>query len=376
MPRAMALLTRFVSTRPRHVYTQERSLEWLADVHGDSHATSEGLDAAGRDRFTARVRNALERCACKPDKISQRGLSVSGIDASDVDGKDLYNLREQPRGKGSKERSRVFARIIDAYFEETYANEALPPDDIIHVTCTGYVSPNGAQKLVGKRDWGTRVTNAYQMGCFAALPALRIASGFLANAATRVDLVHTELCSLHLDPTDHSLEQLVVQSLFADGLIRYSMVPEATSGLRVIALHERVLPDSADAMTWIVSDAGMQMTLARDVPARIASVLRGFMVELFAKANRGVHDLKGSLFAIHPGGPKIIDGVRDVLELTDAQVQTSRDVLFDHGNMSSATLPHIWMRMLDDARIPAGTLIPSLAFGPGLTVCGALLEKR
>jgi predicted naringenin-chalcone synthase len=51
-------------------------------------------------------------------------------------------------------------------------------------------------------------------------------------------------------------------------------------------------------------------------------------------------------------------------------------VLFDHGNMSSATLPHIWQRLIDDPAVPRGTPIPSLAFGPGLTMCGALLEKR
>jgi predicted naringenin-chalcone synthase len=240
------------------------------------------------------------------------------------------------------------------------------------------VSPNGAQKLVAQRGWGaaTRVTNAYQMGCYASLPALRIASGFIATGARRVDIAHTELCSLHLDPSDHRVEQLVVQSLFGDGLIRYCMVPDrGTRGLRVLALHERVLPDSADAMSWMVSDAGMQMTLARDVPDRIARALRAFLVELLGKAEREARDLTGSVFAVHPGGPRIIDGVRDVLELAEAQVAASRGVLFDHGNMSSATLPHIWMRILDDRDVPAGTLIPSLAFGPGLTVCGGLLEK-
>ena len=66
------------------------------------------------------------------------------------------------------------------------------------------------------------MTHAYHMGCYAAMPALRIAAGFVATGSRRVDSSHTELCSLHLDPTDHRLEQLVVQSLFADGLIRYS----------------------------------------------------------------------------------------------------------------------------------------------------------
>jgi predicted naringenin-chalcone synthase len=167
-----------------------------------------------------------------------------------------------------------------------------------------------------------------------------------------------------------------VQSLFADGLIRYCVVPDqGTRGLRLLALHERVLRDSAEAMTWMVSDAGMQMTLARDVPDRVASAVRGFVAELLAKANRDVRHLRDAVVAVHPGGPKIIDRVREVLELADSQVAASRGVLLDHGNMSSATLPHIWMRILDDPRVPAGTLVPSLAFGPGLTICGGLFEK-
>jgi len=44
--------------------------------------------------------------------------------------------------------------------------------------------------------------------------------------------------------------------------------------------------------------------------------------------------------------------------------------------MLSATLPHVWMRLLDDPSIPAGMLIPSTAVGPTLTLWGALLEKR
>ena len=370
------LLTRFVATPPRFRVAQAQSLEWLATAHAESEAAANRLDAYGRDRFLVRMRRAIARVACGPDRIGWRGQSVSELDAFDFDRNALYDLRHHPRGKGSRVRTELFARIVDEYFTETYADEPVAPDDIVHVTCTGYVAPNGAQKLVARRGWGTtRVTAAYQMGCYAALPALRIASGFLATGSQRIDIAHTELCSLHLDPSDHSLEQLVVQSLFADGFVRYCMVrDQGTRGLRVLALHERVLPDSADAMSWIVGDHGMKMSLARDVPDRVAGALRGFVTELLAKGNREVRHLKGSLVAVHPGGPKIIDRVRDVLELADTQVAASRRVLFEHGNMSSATLPHIWMRILDDDT-PAGTLIPSLAFGPGLTVCGALLEK-
>ncbi len=105
--------------------------------------------------------------------------------------------------------------------------------------------------------------------------------------------------------------------------------------------------------------------------------MRPLVGALFAKGGLDLAaDLRRTVFAVHPGGPKIIDQVRDVLELSDAQVQSSRDVLYEHGNMSSATLPHVWARLLEAADVRSGTPIFSLAFGPGLTVSGGLFRKR
>ena len=376
------LLTRFTATRPKHEITQAHSLAWLAAAHAASEATIHQLDDDARRRFETRIARVLERCACPPERISRRGVSVADARTTAWDTNAIYDLTLHPHGRGSGARTQRFSEVVDSYFADAYVDELSAPDDLIHVTCTGYVSPSGAQQLVARRGWGayTRVSHAYQMGCYAAVPAVRMAAAYLAMEAPspwRVDIVHTELCSLHLDPSDHRIEQLVVQSLFADGLIRYSMIADDGSpGLRLRALHEQLLPDSAQAMSWMVSDCGMQMTLARDVPERIAGALRGFVLELFRRAGLDAGRMKGCVWAVHPGGPKIIDRVRDVLELDEAQVAASRQVLFDYGNMSSATLPHIWMRLVEDGGVPRGTLIPSLAFGPGLTVCGALFEKR
>jgi predicted naringenin-chalcone synthase len=147
--------------------------------------------------------------------------------------------------------------------------------------------------------------------------------------------------------------------------------------MHVLATDEAILPESSGSMRWVLGDHGMHMSLARDVPERIAGPLRAFVAGLYERAGLSIsRTLSETTFAIHPGGPKIIDHVAGVLELAAAQVQTSRDVLHDHGNMSSATLPHVWMRILADAAIPPGTLVASLAFGPGLTVCGGLFRKQ
>jgi predicted naringenin-chalcone synthase len=382
----MLLLTHFSPRRPAHEIAQTQALEWLSEIHAGSEAQAHALSASERAEFAARFSKLLQRVACGPDKIGKRGHVSADLGAKS--GLGLYDVSRHRRGQGSAERSRIFAEIVDTYFDQEFASEERAPSELVHVTCTGYVAPSGAQRLVAKKNWGaqTHVTHAYHMGCYAAFPAIRIAAGQLALPASlraaagelRVDIVHTELCTLHLDPSDHSAEQCVVQSLFADGFIRYSLCEsKAGPGLELLALSEQILPDSAASMGWSVGDFGMHMTLTRDVPERIAGALRPFVTRLFAKAGLDLAaTLRSAVVAVHPGGPKIIDRVREVLEVSAAQVQASRDVLFECGNMSSATLPHVWHRILLDESVRPGTVVLSLAFGPGLSVCGGLFKKR
>ena len=387
MPSVLTL-TGFSLHRPCYRVEQERALEWLSEIHASAQATLAGLSASERDIFAGRYRRLIERCACGPNKIGARGHVTNDLRSFDFSDSELYDVTQHPRGRGMTARTQLFSQLVDAYFEQEYANEQAPPSELIHVTCTGYVAPSGAQRLVASKGWGssTQVTHAYHMGCYAAFPAIRAAAGHLSVPAAfapsdvprRADIVHTELCSLHLDPSDHSAEQCVVQSLFADGFVRYSLQADGVqSGLEILALSEDILPNSAESMGWRTSDFGLHMTLARDVPERVASALRPIVSKLFGKAGLSpAVDFRRTVFAIHPGGPKIIDGVRDVLELSEAQIQASRDVLYDYGNMSSATLPHVWARLLEAEDVRSGTPILSLAFGPGLTVSGGLFRKR
>jgi predicted naringenin-chalcone synthase len=213
------------------------------------------------------------------------------------------------------------------------------------------------------------------------MPAIRMAAGFVERGKARVDIVHTELCTLHMDPSQHLPEQLVVQTLFADGLIRYSVSRAAEGGaipkgLELIATREEIVPGTGDAMTWMVSDFGMQMTLSRKVPDHIRAGLGPFLDSLAASAELTTAELfEQALFAIHPGGPRIIDEIAEHLGLRPEQVQASNAILSNYGNMSSATLPHVWKAVLEDETVPPGTMIVSLAFGPGLTIAGALLRK-
>uniref|UniRef100_UPI0027D9BC7F 3-oxoacyl-[acyl-carrier-protein] synthase III C-terminal domain-containing protein n=1 Tax=Actinotalea fermentans TaxID=43671 RepID=UPI0027D9BC7F len=76
---------------------------------------------------------------------------------------------------------------------------------------------------------------------------------------------------------------------------------------------------------------------------------------------------------VHAGGPRIVDAVRDALDLDEAAVAPTRDVLARTGNLSSASVLHVLARAMDRPPEP-GTWGVALAFGPGVGAELALLR--
>jgi predicted naringenin-chalcone synthase len=91
------------------------------------------------------------------------------------------------------------------------------------------------------------------------------------------------------------------------------------------------------------------------------------------KPNLNTDDTKRAGFAIQSGRPKIIDSEQEALELDDLQVVHTQGVLRERGNMPSATLPYVWAQTVND-KLPIGTTITNYAFGPGLTLFGAVFQ--
>lgn len=361
-------ITDFHSIRPKYEKTQEDALSWIAAAHCQSEINSD-------EGFIAMLKDRLNKVACKPGIINARGHELPDFLNQNWHEMQVYSLNENPKGASLEVRQRVHQKIVDDLFCRFYQDVSLPPENILHVTCTGYASPSGAQKLISKRGWEqqTEATHLYHMGCYAAIAALRVADA-MCSKSIKTDIVHTELCTLHHHPELHDASQLVVQSLFADGFIKYAITKQPQgSHFRLLGAYEEIIPNSIDLMQWQLSDTGFQFHLSKEIPIAIAKHLNAFINRLCARTNTAESRIKDALFAVHPGGPKILDYVQKWLSLENEQLADSREILKNYGNMSSATLPHIWQRMLD--RQENANLVISLAFGPGLTLAGAIFER-
>jgi alkylresorcinol/alkylpyrone synthase len=118
------------------------------------------------------------------------------------------------------------------------------------------------------------------------------------------------------------------------------------------------------------------MTLSKRVPVFIRKNIKSFLTVLCDKVDINLEEEKENMhFAIHPGGPKIIDYVVAAVGISKDQARWSYDVLNRLGNMSSATVPHIFSEIINDPTIVPGTKVVAMAFGPGLTATGLLVEK-
>ena len=331
-------LTDFVIERPPFIVSQEEFFKLLTKIH-------------------PAAKENIARVCCKEDKISKRYTSIPSFE----------NLGD------FGDRAQFFQKFCEQVFDTFYPPNSLAPNDLIHVTCTGYRSPSAAQVLVSKQGWTgkTTVTHAYHMGCLAALSAIRIGRGFVSLGQKEVDIVHTELCTLHFHPSLNSDEQLVALSLFGDGLIKYTLRPKAKGpAFRILAQYEEMIAETEEVMKWECESWGLKMTLSKEIPKLIYKSIAPFVHRLV-----GEHSFENTYFAIHPGGPKIVELIGRKLKLSKEQLSATEKILYNCGNMSSATLPHIWEEILHNANYPYGSLIVGIAFGPGLTMSGILLEK-
>jgi predicted naringenin-chalcone synthase len=260
--------------------------------------------------------------------------------------------------------------LAEAAARRALEDASTPVDAITHlvtVSCTGFFSPGLDAALIDALGMLPTVhrTHVGFMGCHGALNGLRVAASQAGEAESRVLLCAVELCSLHFAYGWNS-EMVVANTLFADGAAAVVGTPVkngATSGWSVQAQGTFLMPKSGDAMTWRIGDHGFRMTLSAEVPQLIRTHLGGWLGDWLKCQGLRVDEV-GS-WAVHPGGPRILDAVEDALALENGMLDVSRDVLRGHGNMSSPTVLFVLERLRKE-----GAALPcvALAFGPGLVV--------
>lgn len=317
-----------------------------------------------RDR---RSRLLFERMAAR-SQIRQRWSCLAparpGSSAA-VDAGGFYTVGRFP---STGERMARYEREAPALAAQAVARLGLGAaarrvSHLIVTSCTGFSAPGIDLELVRRcgLDPSVERTMIGFMGCYAAIPALKLARHIVrSDPAARVLVICVELCTLHLQETE-DLERLLGFLLFGDGASA-ALVSAEPTGLALDGFNAVLMQQAADQITWTIGDVGFDMVLSGQVPGTISDALRAGSARVLPNISAAAIDM----WAVHPGGRTVLDAVEGALALEASALAASRAVLRDYGNMSSPTVMFVLEALLR-AKAPAGARGCAMAFGPGLT---------
>jgi predicted naringenin-chalcone synthase len=243
---------------------------------------------------------------------------------------------------------------------------------VVTVSCTGFAAPGIDTRVIEALGLSpsTQRTHVGFMGCHGALNGLKVADSLVhADPDAVVIVCAVELCSLHF-AYGWNPETMVPNALFADGAsaVVGRAAEEGAAPWSVASFATLLIPATSEDMSWRIGDHGFRMTLSARVPDIVREALGGWLRSWLAESDLAVDDVAS--WAVHPGGPRILDAVEAAAGLGKERTRVSRGILADYGNMSSATVLFTLDRLRsEDAPRPC----VALALGPGLVAEAALI---
>ena len=280
--------------------------------------------------------------------IERRNLAVKKVD-------DVFGL-------GAQALNHMFEReapeLAAAAVSRALAQAGLSAGDVDALflcTCTGYLCP-GVTSHVAER-MGMRpdvyLLDLVGLGCGAAIPLLRAADGHvLANPDAVVVTVAVEVCSAAFH-ADDDVGVLISMCLFGDGAAaavwRGYPGPDGWQAGGFTTIHH---PHEREKIRFVNDGGRLKNQLHRAVPELAARAVACLYQKCGGKPDQVL---------AHSGGRDVIEAIEAVLP---HELEETRAVLRDHGNMSSPSVLFALERRLA-ARREDDRLLWLTGFGAG-----------
>ncbi|OBK20846.1 polyketide synthase [Mycobacterium asiaticum] len=252
---------------------------------------------------------------------------------------------------------------------------------LVFVTSTGFIAPGVDVAIVKELGLPRSVSRVVVnfMGCAAAMNAVRAAATYVrAHPSMKALVVCIELCSVNAVFAD-DINDVVIHSLFGDGcgamVIGASQVqqPLPAGSVVIRSSFTRLLDDAEDGIVLGVNHNGITCELSENLPDYIYRGVEPVIAEMLHDNGLTKSDI--DLWAVHPGGPKIIEQSVRSLGIPSERASHSWEVLARFGNMLSVSLIFVLEMMVRQAEstkaISTGV---AFAFAPGVTVEGILFD--
>ncbi|MFG1806780.1 type III polyketide synthase [Streptomyces sp. NPDC049040] len=286
--------------------------------------------------------------------------------------------------RGFGEANDCFIEVAQELGEEAIggalAAAGVRPDEVdlvIFTSVTGIAAPSIEARIAARLGLRPDVKRlpVFGLGCVAGAAGLARLHDYLESRPQGVAvLLSVELCSLTLQRDDTSAAGVVAGSLFGDGAAAVVAVgrDRAATGPEVVATRSRLYPGTERLLGWDIGDDGFRIVLGSDLPDLVMRHLGPEVRDFLADHDIKPRDVAG--WVCHPGGPKVLEAVRETLGLPARALETAWRSLAEVGNLSSASVLHILGDVLAGDRPLPGSPGLLMAMGPGF--CSELVLLR
>lgn len=248
-------------------------------------------------------------------------------------------------------------------------------DYIITVSCTGIMIPSLDAYLINKMKLRQDIVRlpVTEMGCAAGISGIIYAKNFLkANPGKRAAVIAVESPTATFQLNDFSMPNIISAAIFGDGAACCLLSSyEEDNGPEIIDEQMYHFYDAEHMMGFKLTNSGLQMVLDIEVPDTIASHFGDIIHPFLEKNNLQIKDLNHMIF--HPGGKKIVTTVETLFSGLEKNIDDTKEVLKQYGNMSSATVLYVLERIMDN-NPESGEKGLMLSFGPGFSAQRVLLQ--
>ena len=248
-------------------------------------------------------------------------------------------------------------------------------DYIITVSCTGIMIPSLDAYLINKMKLRQDIVRlpVTEMGCAAGISGIIYAKNFLkANPGKRAAVIAVESPTATFQLTDFSMPNIVSAAIFGDGAACCLLSSyEEDYGPEIVDEQMYHFYDAEHMMGFKLTNSGLQMVLDIEVPDTIASHFGDIIHPFLQKNNLEIAAIDHMIF--HPGGKKIVNTVEALFSGLGKNIDDTKEVLKQYGNMSSATVLYV-LESIMDRKPKQGNKGLMLSFGPGFSAQRILLQ--
>ncbi|MFJ4657564.1 type III polyketide synthase [Nocardia sp. NPDC088792] len=312
-------------------------------------------------------------------KITNRHLAVNPVDPEFLD----YSRKPAT----IRERMHLFYELAVPLAVDVAGRAVAGLEDpaaeiglMVFVTSTGFIAPGvdvAVLKQLGLAPSLNRVIINF-MGCAAAMNGIRTAVDFVrAHPDKKALVIALELSSVNA-VFDDNINDVIIHSLFGDGcgavVIGAGQVRQQLAAGKVVIrdTFSHLFDDAEDGIVLGVNDNGITCELSADLPQYILRGVDPVVSEVLRR--NGMQKSDVDLWAIHPGGPKIIEESVRSLGISPERAALSWDVLAEYGNMLSVSLIFVLEQMIAQAAHQPISTGVAFSFAPGVTLEGLIFD--